>query len=223
MSQRTLEIKPVSAGLAKQLGRMVEDAMPDYPGGLANAELVKGDPDFAKFFYEFCDVRAAERAKIVAIQDRPVWRQVKIGTHKSNAELRSALVNGKFQISSWGGDILNKTDVATEPTELPLVLVSGEDLGLKGTPTRKQIFDAALATGILDLCPAEVGPQLRLQYTDQPKGEWNPVAMEPITDSDGDLELFYLEHDDGGLWLDADDGYPDIQWCASNRWVFVRK
>jgi|GEM_PF-2187074 len=42
------------------------------------------------------------------------------------------------------------------------------------------------------------------------------------TDSDGNLKLFNLEHNDDGLWLNANNGNPDNQWNASNRWVFVR-
>ena len=57
-------------------------------------------------------------------------------------------------------------------------------------------------------CPAEVGPQLRLQYSDQPYGEWLVIAMESIADSDSDLEVFGVEHVGSGRWLSSSVGFP---------------
>jgi len=42
------------------------------------------------------------------------------------------------------------------------------------------------------------------------------------TDSDGNLNVFNVEHDDSDLWLNANYGNPDNFWNADNRWVFVR-
>ena len=75
----------------------------------------------------------------------------------------------------------------------------------------------------LELCPAEVGPQLRLQYADQPRGEWLLIAMEPITDSVGDPRIFDVELGDFGRWLDGLCGDPDGFWFGSGRFVFVRR
>ena len=47
----------------------------------------------------------------------------------------------------------------------------------------------------LELVPAEVGPQLRLQYKDQPIGEMLYIAMEPIAESDSkNTYVFFLTH-----------------------------
>src|SRR5258708_11313374 len=75
----------------------------------------------------------------------------------------------------------------------------------------------------LDLCPAEVGPALRRAYKDQPKGEWLLVAMEPITDSDGDSRIFLVEHGGNVPWLSAHYGDPDGVWRADDRFVFARQ
>ena len=61
-----------------------------------------------------------------------------------------------------------------------------------------------------------------MQYQDQPKGEWLLIAMEPISDSGGDLRVFYVVHDDDALWLSANYGLPDDRWLADDRWLFIR-
>lgn len=102
---------------------------------------------------------------------------------------------------------------------MDLVMVTVAELGFKKGARRDQIYERAKELE-LELCPPEVGPQLRLQYRDQPNGEWVLIGMEPIADSGGDLDVFSVERDDSELWLDSDWGYPDDFWDADDRWVF---
>jgi len=44
-----------------------------------------------------------------------------------------------------------------------------------------------------------------------------------VTDSDGNLNVFNVEHDDDGLWLNANYANPDNHWNGDNRWVFRRR
>lgn len=167
-------------------------------------------------------VLANERAQTLAITERPAWKVIQLGTHKSAQELRQALLENRFRISTWGDDILNKVKVAQEPGEVNLVLLTVADLGFPNGAEGSKIYEKALSLG-LELCPAEVGPQLRLQYPDQPIGEWILVAMEPITHSGGDLEVFSVDHARAGRWLYGFYGRPDRFWRAGRRWVFCRK
>jgi len=151
-----------------------------------------------------------------------VWRTIKLGTGLRTAgEFGIALKQAECRIGDRGNDILGKPAFTASETEMEvdLVNVSVADLGFKDGAIRKDIYRRAIELG-LELCPAEVGPQLRLQYRDQPKGEWLLVAMEPITDSDGGPGLFGVERGGRGLWLGAGDGRPDRFWDSNGRWVF---
>ena len=150
-----------------------------------------------------------------------VWKTIKLGTHKNADALRKALKKADFRISDWGNDILGKPafTVASAEEEIQLVNLSVADLGFKEGATYKNICAKAKELG-LELCPNEVGPQLRLQYKDQPKGEYLRIAMEPITDSDGSLNIFNVEHDGDDLWLHGRIGDSDHFWDAYYRCVF---
>lgn len=149
-----------------------------------------------------------------------VWKTIKLGNYKNADEFRKALKKNGFKTGDWANDILDKPafTVAGAEEEIQLVNVSVADLGFKNGATYKGICAKAKELG-LELCPNEVGPQLRLQYKDQPKGECLRIAMKPITDSDGNLSIFNVGHG-VALWLDGINGDSDDFWIASNRFVF---
>ena len=150
------------------------------------------------------------------------FKIIEIGTHKDVKSLRKALEESGARIGDWASDILNKTKLSKSKQSLDLVVLSVKELGFPQGAQLKDIYEAAKNLG-LDLCPAEVGPQLRLQYPDQPNGEWLVIAMEPIKDSDGDLSLFHVKHIDDDRWLSAYYGEPGHFWFAGYRFVFVRR
>lgn len=155
----------------------------------------------------------------------PIWKTINLCTGlKAADDFRKAITSAGMKIGKWANDILGRPEfaVATEETEIDLVVVSVAELGFKGGVIRQDIFKRALALG-LELCPNEVGPQLRLQYKDQPKGEWLLIGMEPITDSDGNLKVFNVEHDDNGLWLRSEYVSPVHFWDGDDRLVFARR
>jgi hypothetical protein len=156
--------------------------------------------------------------------DFPVWKTVKLGTNLKTADdFRSAIKQAKMKIGDWGNDILGNPAFTVSETEMnvDLVNVSVADLGFKDGAYRRDIIAKALSLG-LELCPAEVGPALRLQYADQPKGEWLVIGMEPITASDGNLGVFDVGHGYGERWLNGHNGNSDNFWDAVGRFVFVR-
>lgn len=152
-------------------------------------------------------------------------KTIKLGTELKTADdFCNAIKCAIMKIGNWGNDILGKPVFTTSNTEmeLDLVNISVAELGFKDGATRKEIYERAIQFG-LELCPAEVGPQLRLQYKDQPKGERLIIAMEPIAVSDGHLYVFNVEHGYDGLWLLGHSGHPDTFWLGGNRFVFVRR
>lgn len=153
------------------------------------------------------------------------WKTIKLGTGLQTADdFRRSLKQSGCKIGDWANDILGKRGfaVATKETEVDLVVVSVAELVFPNGATRQEIYQRAQQMG-LELCPPEVGPQLRLQYKDQPNGDRLLIGMEPITGSGGNLGVFCVGRDDDELWLYGYDGYPDFFWHGYYRWVFLRR
>jgi len=103
-----------------------------------------------------------------------------------------------------------------------IVMLTVAELGLEGGVTTQEIYNRAKELG-LSLCPAEVGPQLRAQWPDQPFGDTTLIGMKAI-DSGGDPDVFSLESirgDSRMLW--SSHGEPDYQWPDRSRWTFLRR
>jgi len=115
-------------------------------------------------------------------------------------------------------------NVSQSPVEIDLCVATTEEiLGEKGrSGTLSEIYVGITGRMGGEILPAEVGPQLRSQYADQPNGEWLLIAMEPIKNSDGDLSVFRVDRDGGDLWLGTSYDNPDDVWGFDCRWVFAR-
>ena len=165
-------------------------------------------------------------AKLAGSQiDLKTFKTINLGTGLKTADdFRKSLWDSGNKVSSEANGILGNSafTVAVKKIKIDLAIKSVDELGFKGGAIRQQIYGRANELG-LDLCPAEVGPQLRLQYKDQPEEEHLIVAMNPIADSDGALELFLVERDDSGLWLDSYYDDPGYIWHAGSRFVFARR
>ena len=95
----------------------------------------------------------------------PSWKTITLGTHKDTKALFKALENTGVNISYYTRFMAKHSifSIATAETEINLVKVTVAELGFPNGATRAQIYEAALKQGLF-LCPAEVGPQVRLQY-----------------------------------------------------------
>jgi len=220
-NQRTSTTKPVSNGLARELGRMVEDAARKYSGGNIKAELAKGHPDLIKRTYQLWDNLAAEQALRLPIIRRPAWKTIELGIQSNVDGYREALKQNGFRISDKANDIMGKLIVMNQSYTVDLVFVTVAELGFPAGATREDIYKRALSLG-LSLCPPEVGPALRLAYPDQSSASWVLVGTNLITDS-YDPYVFNISHIDGDCWLDISPGGPDDHWSGFSHWVFCRR
>ncbi len=153
------------------------------------------------------------------------WKIIKLGTGLKTADdFRKKVMEAGMKIGYLANKILSNPvlTVAESVTEVELVVVSVAELGFRDGATQKDVYTRAQELG-LDLCSSEVGPQLCLQYTDQPKGEWLVIAMEPITESGGHVYLFNVEHVDCERWLRANGGNPGHVWRGDRGFVFLRR
>ncbi len=133
--------------------------------------------------------------------DFPIWKNIEIGTGiKKGSEFVDILKEKKILISPDAKTLLEGIELTENIKELNLVRVTPQDLGFKEMPSLKAINQRALELG-LKLCPAEVGPYLRAEYTDQPKHTWLSIGMEPVmVKDDKDKEYliaFTLTEEDG--------------------------
>ena len=157
-------------------------------------------------------------------EERIKFHHIELGTDvKDDPAFQKEIKKQGMEVSRWAKDLLNSPDfkVVGEHKNTDLVEVSVRALGFEKYTKYEDICKRAKEFG-LELCPAEVGPQLRLQYKDQSMGEWLIVAMKAISDSDGNPHLFGVVRSDDGLGLDADDGRPDREWDPVDRFVFLR-
>ena len=145
-----------------------------------------------------------------------VWKTIRLGTYKDAGDFKSALQKEGIAGVDLAIELMDQPTFTVSPrvTQVKLVIQSVADLGFNTDVPYDQICFRAKERG-LELCPPEAGPQLRLQYKDQPRGEWLVIAS-------GAPNLFLVGHDDTGrLWLGADYFGPDRVWSASARFVFV--
>jgi hypothetical protein len=69
------------------------------------------------------------------------------------------------------------------------------------------------------LAKAEVGPQLRLQYSYQPFGEFDNIAMAPI-EQQGRPDIFVVANGGAGLVLLSQDAGPAAQFLPIQPFCF---
>jgi hypothetical protein len=153
----------------------------------------------------------------------PVWRRIATGTFANSFALLSALDAAGCAIGNSAEEILARPafTVGASRTTVELFAVSPAELGFKtATAPLADIYARAQQLGF-GLAAAEVAPQLRLQYFDQPMGELL-VGMEPIKTWSGEPFILVVANGGAGLVLVARDGSADAEIPVASRFLFVR-
>src|SRR6478736_6617999 len=154
----------------------------------------------------------------------PVWRTITVGTFANSFALLNALDAAGCSIGSSAEEILARPafNVGSRKTNVELFAVSAAELGFQTDTARlADIYARAQQLGF-GLAAAEVAPQLRLQFLDQPMGEFLVIGMRPIETWNGESVIFNVANGGAGLILIGQDGSADVQVPVECRFVFVR-
>lgn len=114
----------------------------------------------------------------------PTWKTITLGVETKTSDGVFEELKEKGITFVFGGGpvqaIIGLTNFSVTPQKLDLVMVSYDQLNLTDDYSDyNEIVTAAKALG-LSVCPAEVGPILRLQYLDQSTEENLIIGMKPI-------------------------------------------
>ena len=161
---------------------------------------------------------------ITSARDAPTWKTIEVGSFPDSTALRNALDAADCAIGGQAEEVLARPafTVVSRKMEIDLVAVSPAELGLDGDGVSlAAIYVRAWQLGFRPV-PAEVGPQLRLQYPDQPVGEFLIVGMEPIQTWSGEPVILTLANGGAGLILIGQCGRASTKVALTSRFLFVR-
>ena len=155
--------------------------------------------------------------------DVPVWKTITVGNFKDTFALHKALDAARCSIGDLVGQILARPafTLSATKTNVELFAVSAAELGFQtDTAALADIYGRALKLGF-QFAAAEVAPQLRLQYFDQPMGEFL-IGMEPIKTWKGEPVILTVANGGAGLVLIGRDGSADAEIPVATRFLFVQ-
>jgi hypothetical protein len=154
----------------------------------------------------------------------PVWKSITVGTFADPLILRDALDAVGCGIGDLAGQILARPafTLSAAKTNVDLFTVSAAELGFQtDTASLADIYARAQQLGFR-LAAAEVAPQLRLQYSDQPIGEFIIIGMEPIKTWSGEPVILAVANGGAGLLVIGQDGSAGAEISVASRFLFVR-
>lgn len=170
--------------------------------------------------------RAAQVPQKLINSERDVvtWKTLAIGTFTDSLKLRNELDRVGCNVGGQAAEILARPTfiIASHKTNVELALVSPTQLGFTSDRvTLANLYTRARNLGF-ELAPAEVGPQLRIQYFDQPIGEFLIIGMEPIKTWSGEPVILNVANGGAGLILIGQDGRAEAEIPITSRIVFAR-
>jgi hypothetical protein len=153
-----------------------------------------------------------------------VWKTIAIGTFANTFTLMGALDAAGCSVGNLAGEVFARPafPLSTARTNVDLFVVSPAELGFQAdAASLGEIYARARELGF-GLAPAEIAPQLRLQYFDQRIGEFLIIGMEPIKTWEGEPVILTVANGGAGLLLIGQVGNADARISARSRFLFVR-
>jgi hypothetical protein len=155
--------------------------------------------------------------------DVAVWKTVTVGTYRTSIALHDALVAQGIHVGDLAGQMLRLPTfkLRLAPARITLSLIAARQL-VPGSDRASlaEVHARAIEAG-LDLCPAEAGPQLRLQYPDQRLGEFLVIGMQPLPTADGSGACFVVGNGGAGLLIVGRSAGPDATVAPRSQFVFA--
>jgi hypothetical protein len=163
-------------------------------------------------------------SKVVSAATAPTWKTISLGTLLSNSAVHDAFRSAGCGIGDSAEQMLSQIDFNPNSTKanVDLVALSLAELGFENEEVYlAAVYSRALKLGF-QLATPEVGPQLRLQYFNQPLGEFLDIGMAPIKSEDGKSGIFIVANGGAGLVLigRGTDGNAEVH--TPSRIVFLR-
>ncbi|MGG5791473.1 helicase [Bacillus cereus] len=165
-----------------------------------------------------------------------ISRTVEVGG-LTKSQLIQKLQQYSILMNEYGERLLADDKFTTSNTKYSLktVELTVIDLGFPDGATTDQLFKRASELG-LELCPLELGPQLRLEYLEQPEGYLGTasqqhqapsgsitIASEILTKDDDFPKGFYLRRINGVLWLRGYIADHLHVWKPEDHFIFVKQ
>jgi len=162
-------------------------------------------------------------------------QRVRIGG-ASKAELLSRLVGARVKLNLMAEQLFADPRFTTGPeiSFVEVVAVTVASLGFSSGATFAQLA-AHAASHDLSLCPLELAPHLRLQFTEQPEGSVGQsqaqgrappgsltVASSPPSNAQNTPWGFYLRRIEGDLWLRGYRSWSGHLWAPGDLLAFTR-
>lgn len=151
------------------------------------------------------------------------WKTITVGSYRSAIALHDALVEHGIHIGDLAGQMLRLPafKLTSGPTAIELSLIAvGQLVPGSDRASFATIHAHAIEAGF-DLCPAEAGPQLRLQYPEQKLGEYLVIGMEPLPTADGSDACFVVGNGGAGLIIIGRSAGPDAMVESRSRFAFA--
>jgi|PersoiStandDraft_1058852.scaffolds.fasta_scaffold13966_2 hypothetical protein len=160
----------------------------------------------------------------LATASASIWKAISLGTFGNTYALFDALDSANIHIGEAADEILHRPafTISKVKFDVELVILSGTQLGFgEEGGSLAELYARSRQLG-LELGTPEIAAQLRLQYADQPVGEFLDIAMEPLSTYEGELIGLTVANGGAGLLLIGHSGGPETIASQSTRFVFVR-